>query len=168
MPVQEWVQVKVNSKVSIRVQDTLRNARVLTIARAAESGSGRGAMTVEINNSDHAFKSGVVALASVELESRERLLLPAGALRISDQGAAAFKIQDGKAQRVKVQYALFDNDTVEILSGLAENDVVATTGAHLLFDGAEVKVAVADSGGERRRSQEGAEPGKHPRGERKQ
>lgn len=141
LPVQEWVQVKLNSKVVIRVQDLERPAKILTIARAAESGSGRGALTVELSNSDHVFKSGVVAMASLELDTRERLLLPASALRISDQGAAAFKVENGKATRVKVKYSLFDNDTVEILSGLQENDVVVSVGAHQLFDGAEVKVA---------------------------
>lgn len=140
LPVQEWVQVKLNSKVTIRVQNTERPAKILTIARAAESGSGRGALTVELNNSDHVFKSGVVAMASLELDTRDRLLLPASALRISDQGAAAFKVEDGKAKRVKVQYTLFDNDTVEILSGLQENDVIVSVGAHQLFDGADVKV----------------------------
>lgn len=141
LPVQEWVQVKLNSKVLIRVQDVQRPARILTIARAAESGSGRGALTVELNNSDHAFKSGVVALASLELDTRERLLLPVAALRISDQGAAVFRVEDNKAKRVKVDYTLFNNDTVEILSGLAENDVVVSVGAHQLFDGAEVRIS---------------------------
>ncbi len=141
LPVQEWVQVKLNSKVAIRVQDIERPAKILTIARAAESGSGRGALTVELSNSDHVFKSGVVAMASLELDTRERLLLPASSLRISDQGAAAFKVEDGKAKRVKVKYSLFDNDTVEILAGLQENDVVVSVGAHQLFDGAEVKFA---------------------------
>lgn len=144
LPVQEWVQVKLNSKVSIRVQEIERPAKILTIARAAESGSGRGAMTVEVNNRDHVFKSGVVAMASLELETRDRLLLPASALRISDQGAAVFKLEEGKAKRIMVQYELFDNDTVEIHSGLSENDTVVSVGAHQLFDGAEVK-AVGDT-----------------------
>jgi membrane fusion protein (multidrug efflux system) len=141
LPVQEWVQVKLNSKVSIRVQEIERPARILTIARAAESGSGRGALTVELNNADYAFKSGVVALASLELDTRDRLLVPASALRISDQGAAVFKVEENKAKRVKVNYELFNNDTVEILSGLTENDTVVSVGAHQLFDGAEIKVA---------------------------
>lgn len=143
LPVQEWVQVKLNSKVAIRVQDIERPAKILTIARAAESGSGRGALTVELSNSDYVFKSGIVAMASLELDTRERLLLPASSLRISDQGAAAFKVEEGKATRVKVKYSLFDNDTVEILSGLQENDVVVSVGAHQLFDGVEVKVVQA-------------------------
>ena len=141
LPVQEWVQVKLNSKVSIRVQEVERPARILTIARAAESGSGRGALTVELNNSDHAFKSGVVALASLELDTRDRLLLPASALRISDQGAAVFKVEENKAKRIKVNYELFNNDIVEILSGHTENDTVVSVGAHQLFDGAEVKIS---------------------------
>lgn len=144
LPVNDWVQVKLNSKVSIRVQDKERPARILTIARAAEAGSGRGALTVELNNADHAFKSGVVAMASLELDNRERLLLPASALRISEQGASTFRVEEGKAKRIPVKYTIFDNDTVEILSGLKENDVVVTMGAHQLFDGAEVKMAEAE------------------------
>ena len=139
LPVQEWVQVRLNSKVTIKVDALTRPAKVLTIARAAEAGSGRGGLTVELNNEDHAFKSGVVALASLELDTRERLLLPASALRISDQGAAVFKVEDGKAQRVRVSYSLYNNDLVEVHSGINENDRVVSVGAHLLFDGAEVK-----------------------------
>lgn len=165
LPVQEWVQVKLNSKVSIRVQQVERPARILTIARAAESGSGRGALTVELNNSDYAFKSGVVALASLELDTRDRLLLPASALRISDQGAAVFKVVENKAKRVRVQYELFNNDTVEILSGLAENETVVSVGAHQLFDGAEVKVADPAGAADTSPADEAARNKKRPRGE---
>lgn len=154
LPVQEWVQVRLNSKVTIKVDELTRPAKVLTIARAAEAGSGRGGLTVEVNNEDHAFKSGVVALAKLELDTRERLLLPASALRISDQGAAVFKVEDGKAQRVKVSYSLYNNDFVEVHSGINENDRVVSVGAHQLFDGAEVK---EDDGVEN----------KQPRGERR-
>lgn len=139
LPVQEWVQVKLNSKVTIRVNELSRAARVLTIARAAEAGSGRGGLTVEVNNEDHAFKSGVVALASLELDTRERLLLPASALRISDQGAAVFRVEEGKAKRIKVNYSFYNNDLVEVLSGVNENDQIVSLGAHQLYDGAEVK-----------------------------
>lgn len=139
LPIQEWVQVKLNSKVTLRVNDVVRPARVLTIARAAEAGSGRGGLTVEVNNEDNAFKSGVVALARLELDARERLLLPAAALRISDQGAAVFRVEEGKAKRIKVNYAFYNNDLVEILSGVGENDEIVSLGAHQLFDGAEVK-----------------------------
>lgn len=141
LPVQEWMQVKLNSKVSVHVNDLSRPARVLTIARAAEAGSGRGGLTVELNNEDHAFKSGVVALAKLELDTRDRMLLPSSALRISDQGAAVFKIEEGKAKRIKVGYALYNNDLVEVTSGLNENDVVVSVGAHQLYDGAEVSEA---------------------------
>jgi multidrug efflux pump subunit AcrA (membrane-fusion protein) len=155
LPVQEWVQVRLNSKVTIKVDALMRPAKVLTIARAAEAGSGRGGLTVELNNEDHAFKSGVVALATLELDTRERLLLPASALRISDQGAAVFKVNEGKAQRVKVSYSLFNNDLVEVHSGINENDRIVSVGAHQLFDGAEVKednaVEVDQPRGERRK-----------------
>lgn len=169
LPVQEWLQVKLNSKVNIRVNELSRSARVLTIARAAEAGSGRGGLTVELDNQDHAFKSGVVALAALELDTRERLLLPASALRISDQGAAVFRVEDGKAKRIQVTYALFNNDQVEILSGISANDQVVSVGAHQLFDGAEVKPEEdapkpANSTGER--GEKGGR-GKNARGERK-
>jgi multidrug efflux pump subunit AcrA (membrane-fusion protein) len=168
LPVQEWLQVKLNSKVNIRVNELTRPARVLTIARAAEAGSGRGGLTVELDNQDHAFKSGVVALASLELDTRERLLLPASALRISDQGAAVFRIEEGKAKRIKVTYALFNNDQVEILSGISANDQVVSVGAHQLFEGAEVKaeeesLSAAPANGER--SERGEKGGRGERGE---
>lgn len=141
LPVQEWVQVKLDSKVSIQVQDLVRPAKILTIARAAEAGSGRGALTVSVENADHAFKSGVVALASIELKKKKRLLIPAAALRISEKGAAVFRVNGDKAEKRNVKYEIFSNDTIEVTEGVDENDIVVTVGAHLLFDGAEIKTA---------------------------
>ena len=166
LPVQEWMQVKLNSKVSVHVNELSRPARVLTIARAAEAGSGRGGLTVELNNEDHAFKSGVVALAKLELDTRARMLLPSSALRISDQGAAVFKIEEGKAKRIKVNYALYNNDLVEVTSGLSENDVVVSVGAHQLYDGAEVSEASNKEGKPANEGPGGAEakPAKEGRG----
>lgn len=158
LPVQEWIQVKLNSKVSLRVNDQTRAGRVLSIARAAEAGSGRGGLTVEVNNEDHVFKSGVIALATVELDTRDRLLLPASALRISDQGAAVFRIEDGRAKRVRVSYVLFNNDLVEVTSGLNDNDQVVSLGAHQLFDGAEVIVSADAAVPEEKRTRQDRRP----------
>jgi membrane fusion protein, multidrug efflux system len=97
-------------------------------------------VSIEIDNGDHVWKAGMVANVTFELDMKPRLIVPASALSITDQGPFVFVIKDGKAHRVAVKFAVIDNDTVEILEGLEAGAQIVTEGVNQVGDGVAVKV----------------------------
>ena len=70
-------------------------------------------------------------------------MLPEQALVPQGDQQFVFRIQDGKAVRTKVEVGQRRDAKVEILSGVAKDDLVVTAGQLKLRDGAPVAVAAA-------------------------
>lgn len=143
LPSHEWLKVRKDTEISVRVDDQTRKGQVITIARAASSESGRGSVVVEIPNPDHSWRSGLVAHVTLGLDPRERLMIPSSALFITEQGAHVFTASDGDkptAQRVPVEYQLVSTDQVEITKGMKHGDKLITVGGNLLSPGAPIRI----------------------------
>ncbi|MCV6037940.1 hypothetical protein OFP00_33180, partial [Escherichia coli] len=54
-----------------------------------------------------------------------------------------YRVQNGRAERVQVEVGQRREAMVEIVSGLAEDDVIVVAGAQKLRDGVPVKLAGA-------------------------
>ena len=85
----------------------------------------------------------MVANVAFDLEPKKRLVIPAVALSITDQGNFVFVVKENKAKRTRVQFNVIDNDRIEILEGLNEQDQVITEGTSQVGDDADVKVMEA-------------------------
>lgn len=64
----------------------------------------------------------------------------ASAIHKNGNRSSVFKIQDGRARETPVKTGRTWNDTVEVLSGLKEGDVIAMDSSRKLRDGRRVKV----------------------------
>jgi multidrug efflux pump subunit AcrA (membrane-fusion protein) len=140
LPTDQWLRVSSETIVNVRVGEQSRPAKVTAIARAAESTASRGTVTLEIDNPDHSWKSGMVALVDFALDVKPRLVVPASALSITDQGPFVYAVKDGKAQRVPVKFTVIDNDSVELTSGIEAGAQLVTEGVNQIGDGSAVKV----------------------------
>ena len=140
LPSGDWNLVRRDSKATFEVDGQTRSAQVVSISRAADMASGQGYVLLEADNAAHTWKSGMVARVVLELDPRPRILIPAAALTITDQGAHVYLAGDGVATRRPVQFSLIDQDTVEVITGLSDLDRVVTDGANLLSDGAKIRV----------------------------
>lgn len=140
LPTDEWLKVSETSVVRVQVGQEIRPAKVIGITRSAETLSSRGTISVEIDNKDHGWKAGMLAVVTFDLDPKPRIILPATALSITDQGTFVFVVRDGKAHRIFVKFAVIDNDKVEILEGLKVEEAVVTQGVNQLGDGLSVKV----------------------------
>ncbi|MCA9726221.1 MAG: efflux RND transporter periplasmic adaptor subunit, partial [Candidatus Eisenbacteria bacterium] len=69
------------------------------------------------------------------------LRVPVTALRVSDEGTAVFRVQDGTAHRVFVEIGPVREDLVVIRRGLSAGDVVVDQPADRLRDGDTVEVS---------------------------
>src|SRR5690606_12629030 len=144
LPSNEWLKVSRDTSIAVTVGNETRPGKVVTIARAADASSGRGSVVVEIANADHTWRAGLVARVTLGLEPRERLMIPASALFITENGAHVFVVEAGgeqpSAKRVPVTFQLVSTDMVEITSGLNDGDMLVTMGGNLLSPGAPVRI----------------------------
>ncbi|WP_375752849.1 efflux RND transporter periplasmic adaptor subunit [Vibrio sp. HN007] len=68
------------------------------------------------------------------------LLLPYSAVMSHDNEFYVYVVRDGRAWVTPVQIGAYNNNNVEILSGLKPFDIVVTTGNHKLVHGAHIQV----------------------------
>lgn len=141
LPASDWLEVNAKTPVTVTVGEETRPAKILTIARSAESDTGRGSVLVEVDNTKHDWRVGVPARVRFAVGERPRLILTAMALSVTDQGAFVYVAENGVARRQVVKFVLMDSDTVEIVEGLKDHDLVIVAGTNLLSDKAQIKIA---------------------------
>ena len=103
-----------------------------------------------IQNPDHVLRSGMFAGIQVELPVRENvILIPSTAIEYAPYGDSVFVIEEMKGPDgaeflgVREQYVALGKsrgDQIEILSGLKQGDVIATSGIFKLHPGGAVKI----------------------------
>jgi len=97
-----------------------------------------------VKNADTALRPGMFARVRLITEQRQdSLVVPEQALVPQGTEQYVFKVVDGKAQRVKVDIGQRRDAKVEVLQGLAADDLIVTAGQQKLRDGASVRVANA-------------------------
>jgi membrane fusion protein, multidrug efflux system len=97
-----------------------------------------------VRNPDTSLRPGMFArVRLITRNAQDALVLPEQALVPQGDQQFVFRIQDGKAVRTKVDVGQRRDAMVEILNGVAKDDVVVTAGQLKLRDGAPVTVAGA-------------------------
>jgi membrane fusion protein (multidrug efflux system) len=100
-------------------------------------------MRARIPNKDHKLKPGMFVRVAVTLDSRPNaVIVPEQAIWPQGKSSFVYRVVDGKAALTKVDIGNRAPGTVEIVKGLAANDVVITDGQIKLKDGAPVSVIV--------------------------
>lgn len=114
--------------------------KVSTIAPAADQ-SGTYTVKIEMDNSENAIKSGMMAEVNFTMESAEdAIVLPRNAVIEKDGETYVYIVADGKAKKVDVVPGIEAADTIEITEGLTAGDAVITKGQTYVSDGEEVKI----------------------------
>ena len=97
-----------------------------------------------VPNKDDALRPGLFARVNLTLTTRENsILVPEQAMVAVGVDQFVFKVVDGKVARVKVRTGERRAAKVEILDGLAPDDVIVTAGHLKIRDGAPVTVVPA-------------------------
>jgi RND family efflux transporter MFP subunit len=141
----EWVAIDDKAVVSLSVGDERREGKIVSIARAADSISGRGSAVIEVENKDHKWRVGMIARVQVDLEPKMRMLVSSAALNITDQGTYVFVVENDAARKAPVKFALVDSDTVEILEGIEDGSAIVVAGGNFVTDKAAVKVVASEA-----------------------
>jgi multidrug efflux pump subunit AcrA (membrane-fusion protein) len=102
------------------------------------------AVTVEaaIENADNALRSGMFATAQIVRKGGNRAVFVPRSAVFSDQNTQSYRvfvIQGETAKLRVVQIGAEESDTVQILSGVNADEVIATSNLQQLYEGARVR-----------------------------
>lgn len=143
IPEQAIPTVKVGQSVSVTTSawpDRNFSGRIARISPNVTPTSRTLTVEAEIENPSGVLKPGQFATVRI-LESRAEpaVLVPSRAVRTESGVSRVFVIKDGHAQERQVQLGQTEGDLVEIKSGVAADEKVATSNIEQLSDGMAVK-----------------------------
>ena len=143
IPEQAIREVRVGQSVSISTSawpDRNFSGRVARIAPNVSATSRTLTVEAEVENSSGALKPGQFATVRILQERSEpAVLVPARALVTEAGVSRAFVIKDGRVEQRVVQTGQTEGDLIEIKSGVAADEQVATSNLEQLSDGLAVK-----------------------------
>jgi RND family efflux transporter MFP subunit len=143
IPEQAISEVRVGQSVSITTSawpDKNFSGRVARIAPSVSATSRTLNVEAEIENSSGALKPGQFATVRILQERSEPAVLVPSRAILSEAGVSrVYVIKDGHAEQRLVQTGQTEGDLIEIKSGVAADEQVATGNLEQLSDGIAVK-----------------------------
>lgn len=143
IPEQSIPSVTVGQSVSVTTSawpDRNFSGRIARISPNVTPTSRTLTVEAEIENSSGVLKPGQFATIRILQERAEpAILVPARAVRTEAGVSRVFVIKDGYARERMVQVGQTEGDLIEIKSGVAADEVVATGNLELLSEGAAVR-----------------------------
>lgn len=116
--------------------------KVRTVAPTVDTATRVGLVYVDID-SEH-VRPGMFARGEILVERSEAAMLPLSSIVIHDGYSYVYVVkEDGIVERRHVETGLVEDQSIEILAGLAHEERIVATGAGFLKDGDRVKVVKA-------------------------
>lgn len=125
-----WIKIGANAEVTVDAWPGRSfSAKVKRVSPSIDRNSRTGAVEIILPNKSGDLRTGMTARVRLTVAHKEQALtLPAGALK-SDAGATYVMLKTaGEPERREVQTGIKTSESVEILSGLTEGDVVVVAG----------------------------------------
>ncbi|MGH9906342.1 MAG: efflux RND transporter periplasmic adaptor subunit [Pyrinomonadaceae bacterium] len=143
IPEQAIPTVNVGQAVSVTTSawpDKNFSGRIARISPNVSPSSRTLSVEAEIENSSGVLKPGQFASVRIlQPRSAPAVLIPSRAVQTESGVSRVFVIKDGQAQQRVVQLGQVESDLIEIKSGVAEGESVATSNLDQLSDGMAVK-----------------------------
>ncbi|HEU5238886.1 MAG TPA: efflux RND transporter periplasmic adaptor subunit [Pyrinomonadaceae bacterium] len=143
VPEQSIPQVHVGESVSVTVAaypDRSFAGRVARISPSVTPSSRTMTVEADVDNPNAELKPGQFATIRILLpQSAPAVLVPQRALRTISGATYVFVIKNGFAQQRLVQMGQTEGDLIELKSGIAADEIVATSNVDQLNDGAAVR-----------------------------
>ncbi|HYP52721.1 MAG TPA: efflux RND transporter periplasmic adaptor subunit [Pyrinomonadaceae bacterium] len=143
IPEQQIGTVAAGQNVSVSVSsypDRSFAGRVVRVSPSISAASRTLTVEAEVENSGGLLKPGQFATVRIQRpESQPAVLVPARAVRSDGTTARVYVVKDGRAQERLVQLGQTEGELVEVKSGVAADELVATSNLENLSDGALVR-----------------------------
>lgn len=133
--------MSVKFKVSAHL-DREFEAKVYAVASTSDPESHEVECWARLPNPDSTLRPGYFAHVGVMVDSKEdAIVVPLGSVLPSENGMVAFVVQDGTAQRRRVETGLnVSGDAIEVVKGLELGEQLVVEGADTLQDKVPVQV----------------------------
>lgn len=140
-------QVQVGQTLSVAL-DALPgrtfSGKVLAVNPLIDAAGRSVVIRALVRNTDASLRPGMFARVTlITRDEKDALVIPEQAIVPQGDEQYVFRVVDGKVARVKVDIGQRRDAKVEVLKGLAANDVVVTAGQLKLRDGMPVTIANA-------------------------
>jgi multidrug efflux pump subunit AcrA (membrane-fusion protein) len=143
IPEQAISEVRVGQSVSVSVSayaDRAFSGRIARISPNVTAASRTLTVEAEVENGDGALKPGQFATVRIQQPtSAPAVLVPARAVHTEGTSSHLFVIKNGRAEQRLVQLGQTEGDLVEVRTGVAADEQVATSNIELLSDGMAVR-----------------------------
>lgn len=143
IPEQAISAIQVGQSVSVNVSaypDRSFSGRVHHVAPSVTPNSRTLTIEAEVENNDGLLKPGQFATVRIlQPQTSSAVLVPVRSIRAEAGTSYVFIIKDGRAEKRIVQLGQAEADLVEIKSGVAAGEQVATSNVELLNDGSPVR-----------------------------
>jgi membrane fusion protein (multidrug efflux system) len=150
VPEKDLPRIQIGQTAYLRVEafpDERFDAHVARLRPTVDPTSGTFTVTLEVEGRNR-LRPGMFASVFLETERHDNaLVIPRKALVLDSLGDTVFVRDGDQARRREVELGLRDEDSVEILSGLAEGDELIVLGQDGLADG--TPVTILDETGQR-------------------
>ena len=114
--------------------------RVVRLAPAFDPLTRTLEVEVHLDNSAGKLRPGMYGRAAIKTSVHpQALVVPEGAIQLSNDKAFVFVVREGKTQRLRVQLGIDDGEWLEVKQGLAAADEVIVAGIDGLSDGMPVR-----------------------------
>ena len=143
IPEQAITAIQTGQSVSVNVSaypDRSFSGRVHHIAPSVTPNSRTMTVEAEVENGEGLLKPGQFATIRIlQPQTSPAVLVPARAVRAESGTNYVFVVKDGRAEKRIVQLGQAESDLVEVKSGVASGEQVATSNVELLNDGSPVR-----------------------------
>jgi len=143
IPEQALSAIREGQSVSVNVSaypDRAYSGRVHHVAPSVTPNSRTMTVEAQVENSDGSLKPGQFATVRIlQPQTSPALLVPVRSVRTEASTSFVFVIKNGRAEKRIVQLGQTEGDLVEIKTGLATEEQVATSNVELLSDGVAVR-----------------------------
>lgn len=143
IPEQAMGSVRVGESVSVTVSAYTDRAFAGRIARISPNVSATSrTLTVEaeVDNGNGMLKPGQFATVKImQPQSTPAVLVPIRAVRKEADASRVFVVKNGRTEQRLVQLGQTEGDLVEIKTGIAADELVATSNVELLSDGMAIR-----------------------------
>ncbi|MCY3812698.1 MAG: efflux RND transporter periplasmic adaptor subunit [Gammaproteobacteria bacterium] len=145
LPEREITRVKRGQPARVVIDALPQQSLVGMVSRVSsdvDPRSGTFRATVVVANADHELKPGMFCRVEIQTHVRRNsLLVPLVAVIAFRGGHSVFVVRDGVAVRRKIAAGYTSEREMEVLSGLAENELVAIDGRSALRHGVAVRIS---------------------------
>lgn len=144
VPEQYLAEVRVGASLAVQfdaLPGQTRRGEVVAVSPLVDVGGRSILLRASIANADGQLRPGMFARVQLQFSGGKALMVPEAALAPSGRAQYAYRVRDGRVQRLEVQIGQRRDGWVEVVSGLEQGDQVVVSGLQKITDGAAVNAA---------------------------